>query len=79
MHVKLDDCPACQGEGVIIHIEAGYSTTHLAFEAEESYQPCELCLGEGKLELCVYCHEPFAIKQGREVCGCQSIGLANAA
>ena len=79
MQVIKQDCPCCQGEGFIIHLDPRFSKYNLAFEPEEAYQTCEHCQGEGWLEVCPYCKEPFSIREGQEICRCDVQLLPKAA
>lgn len=79
MKLKWTDCPACLGEGYSIYFQIGFSDWELGFEPQECHESCRLCLGEGRLELCVYCKEPPQIEQGQEICACTAASLAKAA
>jgi RecJ-like exonuclease len=79
MSTKHTDCPECQGEGYLLTFKTGFSSRYETFEESESFEGCKLCKGEGFLEVCAICLQPFKVVQGIEVCGCAAVTLPKAA
>lgn len=81
MILSKQDCPECQGEGFLFYLEpAGvFSDLSEAFEPQEGYIECDVCAGEGVIDVCSYCQELPTIRNGREVCGCEVLELPKAA
>jgi DnaJ-class molecular chaperone len=80
MSSKIIDCPNCQGEGYGLAIgNMTFSSRDEVYEESEVFVVCKTCKGEGKLEVCSICLEPYQIDQGIEICACISIKLPKAA
>jgi RecJ-like exonuclease len=80
MSSKHLDCPECQGEGYLLTLGSmEFSSRFEIYQESESYERCNLCQGEGVLEVCANCLEVFKIVRGIEVCGCESLKLPKAA
>jgi RecJ-like exonuclease len=78
--MTIIDCPHCQGEGYLLAFgNARFSSQSESYEPDEAFELCTQCNGEGKLEVCALCLEPFQIIQGLEACGCDQIQLPKAA
>lgn len=79
--VTVNECPRCQGEGVLL--SAGRPGEFLSFEESflpsEALHTCPDCFGEGEIEVCADCSQPFTIQRGREVCGCAELVWLDAA
>ena len=74
-------CGFCQGEGTVLSVgrPGAFSRELETFLPSETFSECPLCFGQGKLEVCGGCLEPFQIVRGREVCGCATLQLSRAA
>ena len=74
-------CDFCGGEGYLLGPgQPGvYSYPDEAFLPSEPFSACPECDGEGKLEVCATCHQPFVIFEGVEACTCIRLRLSQAA
>lgn len=81
LNIKKVDCWRCGGEGHLLHTGAAaiFSGSLEAYLPAEGYALCPLCYGEGELEVCAECREPFEIVGGAEVCACELMELPKAA
>lgn len=54
-------CPECSGEGVLLSVGAPgvYSAVDDAFSPSEMLEACDRCGGDGVVEACAACGEPF--------------------
>ncbi len=67
------DCPTCAGEGALLSQgrPGAFSAHEEAYDPSETWLECLDCLGEGRLEVCGECREPWRVVAGLEVCGCR--------
>ena len=74
-------CGFCQGEGTVLSVgrPGSFSSGEETFLPSETFSECPMCFGEGRLEVCQSCGEPFEVVRGREVCGCAAVQLPRAA
>ena len=75
------ECARCQGEGYLLSVgqPGEYSRPDETFLPSESVHSCPDCDGVGELEICATCKQVLEVMQGREVCGCSSLALPQAA
>ena len=81
VNFEIVECAQCEGEGHVLHLGAAsiFSGSAEAYLPAEGYMLCPLCHGEGEIEVCSQCREPFEIVGGREVCACAMLELPKAA
>lgn len=79
--VTLSECSRCGSEGKLLYTgrPGAFSNFDESFFPSEAFEACPDCSGEGELEVCEACLQPFAISQGREVCGCAELAWLDAA
>lgn len=77
----LVPCPDCLGDGGFVAAggPGAWSERDGCWWPGEAHGTCGLCDGLGEVEVCVRCRRPFVIEGGREVCGCASVALPDAA